>query len=872
MRKYHQKMILELLKTLEEAADNLKKLFSKKDLQNITNLLADCQETALQIGQFIEQLEGGQEQEQSTQEPLKTVALLEEYCELLYHANEELNKPDSSAGPIKKLQKQIIKIEESVKNDLKPDRIEVVFFPYKASMWDSLESIWRAAKDDPACDAYVVPVPYYEVGEKYRDGDPLGKMHYEGDKYPDNVAVVDWQNYNIEERRPDVIFTHYPYDDNVSNYTINPQFYSKRLKQYCEQLIHVPYFVTQGSVPDYNASLPGVIHAHRVIAQSEAVRQSYIEHYKKFDKEQGWKGCFGKAEEKFIALGSPKFDKVINARREDYTLPPEWERLISKPDGSKKKVILYNTHMWKWLEGGETYFKKLRFVFDSFRNNEDVVLWWRPHPSTELNFKIKRPHLLGAYYKVVNDYKSEGWGIYDDTPDLHRAIACTDAYYGDGSSLVALYGVTGKPVVYQNIEETENDALLRFADFAIDEDGAAWGFDLFTDGLFRLDFMENRASFVVRSGCVPEYKSKKVQSHRYIGIRCVGDEVFCFPCFLDNIMVHNRVSGETVKIPLNNDYLLPSDWNGFALRFTVEYQGKIYSFGSWSKAIVVFDISNHSVQYDTTLFDRVGLLTDAKTHIKYPLYISECSEDGKITLLMRNCEHFIRYTLQTQEVEFVAMNPALRHCLQADFDGKYFWLIAEKNKKIIKWNPDSDEMTDYYMSADGFSFSDDDRVFTGISDCGSFLLLFPMLGNKLLKFDKKMKRFSEYMEIPVPVDLNDSIFKYCTPKHAEDKIYAFSRYNGTIYELDKLSGKVMAHKFCLDKKDYKSYYNVYFDFIDNAITESGFGNIANFFANSISDGQEINYELRDNFLNCSAAPDGSCGIKTYEQVKKDVLK
>jgi hypothetical protein len=53
-----------------------------------------------------------------------------------------------------------------------------------------------------------------------------------------------------------------------------------------------------------------------------------------------------------------------------------------------------------------------------------------------------------------NQYLAEGWGIYDDTADLDRAIAISDAYYGDGSSVVQLYQQTGKPVMIQNVEIT----------------------------------------------------------------------------------------------------------------------------------------------------------------------------------------------------------------------------------------------------------------------------------------------------------------------------------------------------------------------------------------------------------------------------------
>ena len=56
--------------------------------------------------------------------------------------------------------------QKSTKNSIshKPKRqkLEIAFMPYKASMFDSLESIYRVAKDDPDCSVSVVPVPYYD--------------------------------------------------------------------------------------------------------------------------------------------------------------------------------------------------------------------------------------------------------------------------------------------------------------------------------------------------------------------------------------------------------------------------------------------------------------------------------------------------------------------------------------------------------------------------------------------------------------------------------------------------------------------------------------------------------------------------------------
>ncbi|MCR5089519.1 MAG: hypothetical protein K6C08_08415, partial [Oscillospiraceae bacterium] len=96
---------------------------------------------------------------------------------------------------------------------------------------------------------------------------------------------------------------------------------------------------------------------------------------------------------------------------------------------------------------------KIRRVFDVFKENaEDVALLWRPHPLIEATLTSMRPQLWEEYKAMVEEYKVSGWGIYDDSPELDRAIAVSDAYYGDPSSVVQLYKETGKPIMIQNVE------------------------------------------------------------------------------------------------------------------------------------------------------------------------------------------------------------------------------------------------------------------------------------------------------------------------------------------------------------------------------------------------------------------------------------
>ena len=78
------------------------------------------------------------------------------------------------------------------------------------------------------------------------------------------------------------------------------------------------------------------------------------------------------------------------------------------------------------------------------------MLLWRATPVECYDLSVYAPQLLDDYLSIVIS-TSGRVGIYDDTPDLNRALAISDAYYGDWSSLVALY-MYGKPVMIQDVD------------------------------------------------------------------------------------------------------------------------------------------------------------------------------------------------------------------------------------------------------------------------------------------------------------------------------------------------------------------------------------------------------------------------------------
>ena len=442
MRKFQKQQILDVIQSLHILHGEIKGRLNGKDYETVQAALGDCQEAAIQVGEAIEQLEGTGTQ---------AVSYLEQYCENIYQTSMQLQEI-SPQKAYKSLESNLIKAENDIKH--MPARKEVVFLPYKASMWDSLESVWKAADEDSDCDAYVIPIPYYD---KNPDGS-FQEMHYEGDQYPKYVPITNYEEYDFEGRKPDTIFIHNPYDEFNHVTSVHPFFYTKNLKKFTDILVYIPYFVLGEISPDneravkgmeHFCTVPGVFYSDRVIVQSEDMRTIYVNVLTEtFGEEtrQIW-------EQKIFGLGSPKLDKVSRTNKDEIEIPEDWLKIIQKPDGSYKKIIFYNTSINALLKHEERMLEKMQDAFDIFKEQwDEVALLWRPHPLIKSTISSMRPQLWEAYEQIAGQYIEEGWGIYDDTADLNRAIALSDAYYGDASSVVQLCQKAGMPVMIQNVE------------------------------------------------------------------------------------------------------------------------------------------------------------------------------------------------------------------------------------------------------------------------------------------------------------------------------------------------------------------------------------------------------------------------------------
>jgi hypothetical protein len=238
------------------------------------------------------------------------------------------------------------------------------------------------------------------------------------------------------------------------------------------------------------------------------------------------------------------------------------------------------------IKGEGMYPRKPRHVLGSYRNRNDIVLWWRPHPFGESAYASMRPQLLEEYKEIVEGYKKEGWGIYDDTQDPHRAMAWTDAYYGDWSSLICMYMVTGKPAVlqiahYADEDVCAGDITASFTDICFDNDGVCWAYTPFFNGLFRLDLAENRAHYVTKDESEFDIINPAlIYNH--------GDLLTILPLCLKHILQYNTVTNDLRKIPIEKEYSREGvKTNDYNLNSVIKNNDRFYICNPCSGVIIV---------------------------------------------------------------------------------------------------------------------------------------------------------------------------------------------------------------------------------------------------------------------------------------------
>ena len=410
MYRNEKKALTDICNTLHEIHGAL----TGANAEERAELCDAAQQGAIRIGESLEQEDAVRFE--------GTVHGLEHYCELLYRlaSGDEISETDIAEA------EEIIDRTGKVISSIHC-RLKVVFFPYKAEMWDSLESFYLAARENPDCDAFLVPIPYFEFDKQ--GGKP--KVNYDLERFPASENPIPFNQFDHTDGSIDIAYIHNPYDDHNLVTSVHPAYYSRELKKYVGKLIYTPYFVTAGFVSDDQLSLPVYDNADYIVLQSEYAKRSCkgVDYY-----------------DKILPFGSSKIDMIIKKCTEGVEVPEEWKPVING-----KRTLMLNTSINDLLNSNEATLSKLEYFFDLISKDDRLAVIWRPHPLLESTFKSMRPEMLERYEKIKKRFIDDKIGVFDTTPDISDTVAIADGYIGSGaSSVINLFGAAGKPAFLFN--------------------------------------------------------------------------------------------------------------------------------------------------------------------------------------------------------------------------------------------------------------------------------------------------------------------------------------------------------------------------------------------------------------------------------------
>lgn len=159
-----------------------------------------------------------------------------------------------------------------------------------------------------------------------------------------------------------------------------------------------------------------------------------------------------------------------------------------------KKVFLINTHLNNIINAPAQLIHNLRYLFGLFEGRNDCVVLWRPHPLSISTIEAMNPVLYHSYMGLIDEFKKLPNGIFDDSPDLHRSIGCSDAYIGDPSSLVEMYSLSGKPVLITQYLSKNDSMLSRSIQFntGFKKDNWFYFSAFYFNGFFRMDLVTGK--------------------------------------------------------------------------------------------------------------------------------------------------------------------------------------------------------------------------------------------------------------------------------------------------------------------------------------------------------------------------------------------
>lgn len=428
MKSIIKECLSEIQKFVDDVADG--------GCENILDILADCQQLAVDLGTFIENVVG-EERDCSK----KCIAELEIFCETIYKLHEGINAGIDVADSKESYINQWALVGKAIEQQI-INRREILIVATGADRWGGLDSIYNALVENDNNNVYVVALPmlYKDAYGQITMSDEEIISACEKDKYPEYVQLCDWDIYDISVHMPEEVYVQDPYDGENPCLTVPPAYYVQNMLMYTEKLTYVPgVWVGEFGAKDitdiYNmkhyVTAPGVVYADEILVQSENMKDRYVEKLTEFAGEET-KSMW---EEKIKVTKLP----IV-----------KWKEKRYEKKNHDKKCLLIGVGANCLEENKDALLAGLEEKLEIVKRNEDRLdIGVFLYPDHDTWYSLNEG-LTTQIVSLIKKYESNAFSLLSKIEN--DIVKKYDAYYGSPMPLVHVFLNEKKPVMIMGVE------------------------------------------------------------------------------------------------------------------------------------------------------------------------------------------------------------------------------------------------------------------------------------------------------------------------------------------------------------------------------------------------------------------------------------
>ena len=309
---------------------------------------------------------------------------------------------------------------------VKKEKIRVGFIVQMPELWEKQESVYNLMSDHPDFDVYMIIVPKFDfvngrIGEYSSELEFFSRTNGKGN------IVVAYRNsvfVDISKMDFDYVFYQRPYNGYL------PSIYrSENLVKYTK-ICYIPYATTEIK-EDIDIMSPNDFfrNVYFGFMEERAVAETFNQRYKH------------KKHISFYSVGYPVFEKIISMNFQcNYT------KVLWTPRWSYHPII-----------GGSHFFEYNDFFTQYDWSGKSFKV--RPHPLMWENF-IKENLISENDIELILSKWIKNSIVLDKNENIIETFKETDILISDISSVIIMFFLTGKPVIYCPFIEKEYSNLF----------------------------------------------------------------------------------------------------------------------------------------------------------------------------------------------------------------------------------------------------------------------------------------------------------------------------------------------------------------------------------------------------------------------------